>query len=150
MHQAACWLKIFAHPILDVRIEPRKSFDSSSFAILCHCPIVFVSRVHALSCQWILMASHGLGTGVYDSDTLAEIDYIPKKMVVQGGGIIGTARPLRDRRPGWWTWLMRHGAQEAGTNMDPIWTHEETSTVYKHMCHFLENQQLNHVPCSIS
>ena len=29
------------------------------------------------------------GTGVYDSDTLAEIDYIPKKMVVQGGGIIG-------------------------------------------------------------
>lgn len=27
--------------------------------------------------------------GVYDSDTLAEIDYIPKKMVVQGGGIIG-------------------------------------------------------------
>ena len=34
-----------------------------------------------------------LGTGVYDSDTLAEIDYIPKKMVVQGGGIIGKARP---------------------------------------------------------
>ena len=30
-----------------------------------------------------------LGTGVYDSDTLAEIDYIPKNMVVQGGGIIG-------------------------------------------------------------
>ncbi|CAJ1374615.1 unnamed protein product, partial [Effrenium voratum] len=27
--------------------------------------------------------------GVYDSDTLSEIDYIPKKMVVQGGGIIG-------------------------------------------------------------
>ncbi|CAK9102028.1 Soluble pyridine nucleotide transhydrogenase (STH) (NAD(P)(+) transhydrogenase [B-specific]) [Durusdinium trenchii] len=27
--------------------------------------------------------------GVYDSDTLAEIDYIPKNMVIQGGGIIG-------------------------------------------------------------
>lgn len=26
---------------------------------------------------------------MYDSDTLAEIDYIPKNMVVQGGGIIG-------------------------------------------------------------
>ena len=27
--------------------------------------------------------------GVFDSDSLAEIDYIPKKMVIQGGGIIG-------------------------------------------------------------
>eukprot|EP00438_Fugacium_kawagutii_P000613 Skav207560 [mRNA] locus=scaffold3235:167164:172415:- [translate_table: standard] len=37
--------------------------------------------------------------GVYDSDTLAEIDYIPKHMVVQGGGIIGAAEwdPLMGR-----------------------------------------------------
>ena len=34
------------------------------------------------------MSNHPL-KGVYDSDTLAEIDYIPKNMVVQGGGIIG-------------------------------------------------------------
>lgn len=49
--------------------------------------------------------------------------------------------PEEDGGPGWWNHrhcttvagpgrlvgLMRHGSQEAGTNMDPIWSHEETS-----------------------
>ena len=42
--------------------------------------------------------------------------------------------------PGWWDMGLKKQA--------PIWTQYEPMKkhLYKHMCHFLENQQLNHVP----